>query len=203
MRIAIFVSGRGSNMRALLRAHRRGRLVAQPVVVFSNRRDAPALTVARRFGIPTVSLSHRDYADRSTFDAAVVEALRPYACDGAVLAGYMRIVTPLLLEAFPAGVINIHPSLLPAFPGIDAVRQAWDYGVKTVGCTVHFVDAQVDHGPIIAQSAMRVAPATDADDLARRLLRVEHRTLVAAVRAWAEGRLTVQGRHVHVRPADV
>lgn len=201
-RIGILVSGRGSNMVALLEAAAQGELGAEPAVVFSNRANAPALERARAAGVPVEHRSHRAYDSREAFDAAVVDCLAGYDLDGVVLAGYMRIVTPVFLRAYPDAVINIHPSLLPAFPGTRAVEQAWEYGVKVTGCTIHLVDEQVDHGPIILQRTLEVGDARDADDLASRLLAVEHQTLVDAVRLWAEGRIRIEGRRVRILPVE-
>lgn len=200
MRVAIGISGRGSNMVALLEARAAGRLPVEPVVVFSNRADAPGLAAAAAAGLPTLVLPSKGRADRAAFDGELVAALQPYRPDSAVLAGYMRIVTPTFLAAFPGGVVNIHPSLLPSFPGVDAVRQAWEWGVKVVGCTVHFVDAEVDHGPIILQRTLMVGDAADAADLASRLLVEEHRAIVEAVALWGAGRLRIDGRRVTILP---
>ena len=197
-RLGICVSGRGSNMQALLRAATEGRLAADPVVVFSNRPDAPALAHAAAAGVATESLSARGCSDRAAYDAAVVDCLRPYRCDLIALAGYMRIVTPTFLAAWPGRVLNIHPSLLPAFPGLHAVEQAWRYGVRVSGCTVHFVDAEVDHGPIIVQRTVPVLPDDSVNDLAARILEQEHLAFVEAVNLVATGRTRVEGRRVIV-----
>jgi len=200
-RVAIFASGRGSHARALIDAAHSETLAITPSVVFSNRPEAPVLAAARERGVAVVSLDHRQYADRRDFDAAVVERLQPFGpFDGALLAGYMRIVTPVVLAAFHGQVLNVHPSLLPAFPGTRAVQQAWDYGVKMVGCTIHFVDEQVDHGPIVLQRALPVDDAPDAGTLASRLLPVEHAAYRDAVALWAAGRLQVKGRYVRILP---
>lgn len=188
-------------MAALLDAYRQGQLAARPVVVFSNNSNAPALKRAQDAGISTEAIAHRDFADRQDFDRAVVACLRRYAVELVVLAGYMRIVTPVFLDAFPNKVINIHPALLPAFPGTDGVKQAWEYGAKIVGCTAHFVDAAVDHGPIIAQRALAVREGETAAELAARLLPLEHETLLAAVNAVAKGQATIAGRRVVIRDA--
>lgn len=200
MRIAIFVSGRGTNMEALLKAHREGVLNAEPVVVLANRAGIPALTRAQSYGVPAVVVEHRNYPSREAHDQAMVEHARAYKAEGAVLAGYMRLVTPLFIHSFPRGVINIHPSLLPAFPGAHAVKDAWEYGVKVTGCTVHFVNEEMDAGPIILQTAIPVEEEDTPETLAARLLEHEHRTLISAVNLWAEGRLSLEGRRVRIRP---
>lgn len=198
LRLAILVSGRGTNMEALLRAHQQGELRAEPVVVLSNKPGVQALTRAAKYGIPAHVINHRDYPSREAHDLAMVEHALRYGAEGAVLAGYMRLVTPRFIEAFPRGVINIHPSLLPAFPGAHAVQDAWEYGVKVTGCTVHFVNEAMDAGPIILQQAMEVKEEDTPETLAARLLEYEHRTLIRAVNLWAEGRLVVEGRRVRI-----
>lgn len=201
MRIVVGISGRGSNLKALLDAREAGRLPAEIVGVFANRADAGGLAYARAAGLPALVVESRGHADRAAYDQSLVEALRPLKATGAVLAGFMRIVTPVFLDAFADGVLNIHPSLLPAFPGVDGVAQAWAWGVKIVGCTVHFVDPEVDHGPIVLQRAIPVGDAQDAGELAARLLVEEHAALVEAVSLWGAGRLRIDGRRVLVRPA--
>lgn len=172
--------------------------MAAPVLVFSNKPGCGAIEKARQFGIATEVLDHKDFPNRNAFDRAVVGSLQAYSPDLIVLAGYMRIVTPEFLDAFPKRVINIHPAILPAFPGVDGVRQAWEYGVKVIGCTVHFVDAQVDHGPIIVQKAISVDANESAEDWVRRLLVVEHEALIEAVNLVAQGRTSIDGRRVKV-----
>ncbi len=198
MNVAILVSGRGSNMAALLQAHSKGDLAVNPAVVFSNKPEAPALATARDFGIPVESIHHKTFSSRQDYDRAVIDCLSRYDVQGAVLAGYMRIVTPVFLDAFPKGVVNIHPSLLPSFRGVDGVQQAWDYGAKVVGCTVHFVNAEVDDGPIIVQKSIDVMPDETAAALGSRLLDIEHKAIVEGVNLWGEGRLSIVGRRVVV-----
>jgi len=185
-------------MEALLVAYKRGELRAEPVVVLSNRAGVPALEKALRYGIPAIVEEHKKYPSREEHDRAMVEHARRYGAEGAVLAGYMRLVTPIFLSAFSRGVINIHPSLLPAFPGAHAVRSAWEYGVKVTGCTVHFVNERMDEGPIILQRTIEVREEDTPETLAERLLPLEHRTLIEAVNLWAEGRLRLEGRRVRI-----
>lgn len=201
MRIVVGISGRGSNLKALLDAREAGRLSAEIVGVFANRADAGGLAYARAAGLPALVVESRGYTDRAAYDKSLVDALRPLKATGAVLAGFMRIVTPIFLDAFDDGVLNIHPSLLPAFPGVDGVAQAWEWGVKIVGCTVHFVDPEVDHGPIILQRALPVGDARDVEELASRVLVEEHAALVEAVSLWGARRLRIEGRRVLVLPA--
>ncbi len=190
--LAVLISGSGTNLAAILAAIESGVLRARVRLVLSNRADAYGLERARAAGVETVVLPHRGFPTREAFDAAVVSELRARAVEWVVLAGFMRVVTPVLLDAFPDRVLNIHPALLPAFPGVDAQRQALEYGVKWTGCTVHFVDAGVDTGPVLLQ---RTCPVEDGDDratLAARLLHEEHRALVDALVAVSEGRVEIE-----------
>jgi phosphoribosylglycinamide formyltransferase 1 len=176
--LGVLVSGRGSNLGAILDAIAQETLDARVRLVVSNRAEAPALDRSERAGVPTRVISHRDFPAREAFDQALVDALRSAGAEWVVLAGFMRVLTPVFLRAFPGRVINVHPALLPAFPGVHAQRQALEYGVKVAGCTVHLVDEGVDTGPIIGQ---RVVPVNDDDDeerLAARILEREHQLLV-------------------------
>jgi phosphoribosylglycinamide formyltransferase-1 len=199
--LGVLVSGSGSNLQAVLDACRDGSLDARVQLVLSNKPDAYALERARRAGVETVVLPHRDFETREAFDRAVVEALRARAVDTVLLAGFMRIVTPVLLDAFAGRVVNVHPSLLPAFAGVEAQRQALEYGVKIAGCTVHFVDAGTDTGPIIAQSAVVVRDDDTVEALRERILLEEHKLVPRALQWLAEGRLRVEGRRVRVLDA--
>jgi phosphoribosylglycinamide formyltransferase-1 len=199
--VGVLVSGSGSNLQAILDAERRGELGgARVVVVISNVAGVRALERAEAAGVPTRVLPHKSFASREAFDDAMVAALQESAVELVALAGFMRIITPRLLRAFPQRIVNIHPALLPAFPGVHAHRQALDYGVKVTGCTVHFVDEGTDTGPIIFQAAVPVLDGDDEAALAARVLVEEHRLYPAAIRALAEGRVEVSGRHVRVLP---
>lgn len=189
--LGVLVSGTGTNLGAILDAVASGRLDARVRLVISNKPGVLALDRAAGHGVPSVVISHRAHDTREAFDAAVVAALRAAGVTTVVLAGFMRVVTPVLLGAFPDAVINVHPALLPAFPGIDAQAQALAYGVRITGCTVHLVDAGVDTGPILAQAAVPVADGDDRDTLARRILAEEHRLLVEALAWIAAGRVSV------------
>ena len=191
VKLGVLVSGSGTNLQAILDAIHGGTLDAKVCVVISNQPNVRALERAASAGVPTQLISHRDFADRPAFDAALVQALREADVEYVVLAGFMRVLTPVLLDAFPWRVVNIHPALLPAFPGTHAPRQALAYGVKIAGCTVHFVDAGTDTGPIIAQAAVPVLDTDTEDSLVQRILREEHRLLVAALAAIADGEVTV------------
>ena len=202
-RIAILISGRGSNMISLVEAMLSDRIDAEPVLVLSNRPDAAGLEAAARLGIPTRVVDHREFKPRRRHDEAVVAALREFDVDLVCLAGYMRLITKSFVEAFPDRILNIHPSLLPAFPGLDAQRQAIDYGVRYAGCTVHFVDEKTDHGPIVLQSVVPVEPGDDADRLSARILEEEHELYIRAVELWAAERLRFEGRRVRILEPSV
>jgi phosphoribosylglycinamide formyltransferase-1 len=203
LRIGVLASGRGTNLEAVLEACERGEIPGRVVVVLSDRKEALALERARRRGIPAIHVSPRSFASREEYDLRLAELLRQHEVDLVVLAGYLRYLTPPFVEAFRHRAINIHPSLLPAFPGLEAQRQALEYGVKVSGCTVHFIDEELDHGPIILQAAVPVREDDDVASLSERILREEHRIPVEAVRLFAEGRLRVEGRRVRIleRPA--
>lgn len=201
MRIAVLVSGSGTNLQALLDAESQGRLLPGVIAcVVSSKAGVGALARATLAGKPALTLSHRDFASRELFEEALLAALSEYQVEAVVLAGFMRVLTPYFLARFPDRIINIHPALLPAFPGVDAQRQALHYGVKITGCTVHFVSPEVDGGAIIVQAAVPVEPDDDVATLTQRILQREHRLLPLAVRWLASGRLLRQGRHVRVLP---
>lgn len=192
--VAVLISGRGSNLQALIDAQRDGQLGATIAIVISNRPDAGGLTKAQDAGIPTRVVNHKDYADRSAFDRALVDVLRQADVKLVCLAGFMRLLGPTFLDAFPNAVLNIHPSLLPAFPGTDGARQAWTHGVKIAGATVHLVTGELDGGPIVRQAAVPVHDDDTADTLAARILIEEHRIYAEAVRDVLSGDWTIDGR---------
>ena len=192
VRLAVLVSGSGTNLQAVLDAAREGRLHAEIAVVVSNRAAAKALERARDAGVEAQVLAHKEFASREAYDAALVALLRARGVDLVVLAGFMRIVTPVLLEAFPDRVVNIHPSLLPAFPGLDAQQQAFAAGVAVSGCTVHLVDGGMDTGPILAQAAVPVLANDDVEALRTRILAEEHRLLPEVLQWFAEGRVSLE-----------
>lgn len=194
--IAILISGRGSNMVSLVTAAREGRLCADVRVVLSNRPDAAGLARAAEMGIPTAVLDHRTFSTREAFDAALAAELERRGVRFVALAGFMRVLTPVFLRRFAGRVLNIHPALLPSFPGVHAQRQALEYGVRVTGCTVHFVDEGVDTGPIVAQATVPVRDDDTEETLAARILEVEHRLYPFALQAVLEGRARVVGRRV-------
>lgn len=195
-RVGILISGRGSNMISLVRAMQKGELPARPVVVVSNRPDAAGLEAARELGVPAVVVDQAAVRPRSVHERRVVEVLREHGAEWVCLAGYMRLLKGALLEAYPMHILNIHPSLLPAFPGLDAQRQALDHGVRVAGCTVHLVDEECDHGPIVAQASVPVLDDDDDDTLSARILEQEHALYPEALRRVLAGGWRVEGRRL-------
>ncbi len=198
--VGVLASGRGSNLQALLDAAARPGYPARVVIVIADRERAPALARAEAAGVPAVFLDPKGYEDRAAYDAALSERLERAGVELVCLAGFMRILGPAFVRAWRGRVMNIHPALLPAFPGLHAQRQALEYGVKVAGATVHFVDEGVDSGPIILQAAVPVEPDDTEETLSARILAEEHRLYPEAVRLYAEGRLEVEGRRVRVLP---
>ena len=198
--VGVLVSGRGSNLQALLDAQRAGSLGGEVGVVVSNVESAAALERARAAGVPVSFLDHRG-RPREEFDAELESLLRRHGVDLVCLAGYMRLLSPGFVRAFAGRVVNVHPSLLPAFPGLDAQRQAFDYGVRVSGATVHLVDEGLDSGPIVLQEAVAVAADDSPETLAARILEAEHRIYPRAVRILLEGRYRIQGRRVILEAA--
>lgn len=200
LRIGVLVSGRGSNLQAIIDNIENGSLAAEIAVVISDQPEAYALERARKHGIPAVHVSAKGYRGRrDAYDALLVHELRKHAAGLVILAGFMRIITPTLLQAFPQQVLNIHPALLPSFPGLHVQKAALEHGVKFSGCTVHFVDAGMDTGPIIIQAVVPVLDDDTEDTLAARILKQEHRIYSRAIQLFAEGRLQVTGRSVRIR----
>ncbi len=191
MKLGVLISGRGSNLAAILSAIAAGALPAQVALVISNKAGAAGLARAEEAGVPTRVLPHGAYPDRAAFDAALVAALLEASVDVVVLAGFMRLLTPVLLDAFAIRIVNIHPALLPAFPGVDAQAQALAYGARVTGATVHLVDAGTDTGPVIAQAAVPILDGDDRDTLAARILPHEHDLLVRALAWMAAGKIEV------------
>jgi phosphoribosylglycinamide formyltransferase-1 len=201
LRIGVLASGGGTNLQAIIDRSMDGSLAAEIAVVISNNPGAGALDRAAAAGIPTLCINHRDFADRTGFDKSVVKALQDAEVDLVVLAGFMRIITQTFIDAFPLRIINIHPALLPAFPGLHVQQQALDYGARFSGCTVHFVDGGVDTGPIIIQAVVPILPDDSAEILAARILEQEHHIYPRAIQLIAEGRIHVDGRQVNISPA--
>ncbi|HEY0465733.1 MAG TPA: phosphoribosylglycinamide formyltransferase [Polyangiaceae bacterium] len=189
LNLGVLVSGVGSNLQAILDAISAGTLNARVKVVIANRPGAQALERARAAGVSALTIPHKDFASREAFDRALIQALREADVNWVVLAGFMRVLTPEFLSSYPGRIINIHPSLLPAFPGMDAAKQAFEYGVKLTGCTVHFVDHGVDSGRIIAQRAVPVEAGDDLASLAARIHSAEHALYVEVLREIAAGQI--------------
>jgi phosphoribosylglycinamide formyltransferase-1 len=189
--LGVLVSGGGTNLQAILDAIEKEKLDARVRVVVSNKAGAGGLERAARASVPSVVVDHKAHASREAFDHAVVDTLRAHGVEWVVLAGFMRIVTPVLLSAFPMRVVNIHPALLPSFPGVDAQRQAFEHGVRVTGCTVHLVDSGTDTGPILAQRAVPVLEGDDVESLKARILVAEHALLPEVLQWIAEGRVKV------------
>lgn len=205
LRLGVLASGRGTNLQAIIDAIEAGTLPAQIVAVISNKRDAPALERARRHAIPDVFLDPKPYVNqpdgRLEYDRLILEELRKHDVELLLLAGYMRIVTPVLINAMPNRIMNIHPSLLPSFPGLEVQKKAIEWGAKITGCTVHFVTERVDEGPIIIQAAVPILETDTPETLSARILAEEHKIYPRAVALYAEGRLRVDGRRVYVSGA--
>ena len=195
-RLGILISGRGSNMQAIVAACLAGHVPAEVALVVSNRADAPGIGWARERGIATAVLGHREYPSREQHDLAVVTRLRERGVEWVCLAGYMRLLSPAFIAAYRGRILNIHPALLPAFPGLDAQRQAWEWGVKVSGCTVHLVDEELDHGPIVVQRTVPVEDDDDAHALADRILEQEHLAYPEALRAVLTRPFRVEGRRL-------
>jgi len=200
-RVAILISGRGSNMVSLVQGMQDGSVPAEPVLVLSNKPHAAGLERAEQLGVPTEVVSSKRIKPRLEHEKQVAEVLRRYRADWICLAGYMRLLSPWLVEQFRGRILNIHPALLPSFPGLHAQEQALEYGVKVTGCTVHLVDEECDHGPIILQTPVPVLEGDDDDSLSARVLEQEHRAYPEALKLCAEGRVKIEGRHVRVLPA--
>ena len=202
LRVAVLASGRGSNLQAIIDAMEAGTVQAKIVAVISNKKDAPALERAHRQGLSTLFVDPKPYANRpdsrEAYDLALLDVLRRHNVELVLLAGYMKIVTTVLVEAFTNRMMNIHPSLLPSFPGLDVQKKAIEWGCKLAGCTVHFVTEGVDEGPIILQAAVPILDNDTSDTLAARILDQEHKIYPRAVQLFAEGRLRVEGRRVFI-----
>jgi phosphoribosylglycinamide formyltransferase-1 len=193
-RLGVLISGRGSNLQAIIDAIGQRRLDAQIAIVVSNRDDAAGLKRASEGGIETICLAPRDYPGRDAYDRAIADILNARGVEMVCLAGFMRLVGPPLLAAFPDRILNIHPSLLPAFPGMDAQRQALEYGVRFSGATVHLVTSELDGGPIVLQSAVPVLEDDTVETLSARILAEEHRIYPEAIQMILDGGWSVQGR---------
>jgi len=196
LKLGILVSGSGTNLQAIIDACESGKIPAEVKVVVSNKPGVYALERAKRHGIPHYVVDHKLYQTREDFEKEVIKILKEYEVELVCLAGFMRVLTPFFLRAFPGRVINIHPAILPSFPGVNAQKQAIDYGVKFSGCTVHFVDEGVDTGPIIIQAVVPVYDDDTEESLRERILKEEHRIYPMAIKLIAEGRVSSDGRRI-------
>lgn len=199
LRLGVLASGRGSNLQAIIDASARPGFPARVAVVVSDKDQARALERARAHGVPGVWLNPKDFGDRAAYDAGLGRVLDEHRVGLVCLAGFMRVLTPEFVHAYAGRILNIHPALLPAFPGLHAQRQALAYGVRIAGATVHFVDEGVDTGPIVLQSSVPVHPDDTEETLSARILVEEHRLYPEAIRLFAEGRLVISGRKVIIR----
>ncbi len=202
LKLGVLLSGSGSNLQAILDRIAQGSLEAEVCLVLSNNEQAYGLTRARDADVPWQVIKAGDFQQRREHDQALVQALQAKGVQVVLLAGYMRLVSKEFVQAFPRGILNIHPAVLPAFKGLQAQKQAADYGVKLSGASVHFVDEYLDHGPLIIQGCLPVHQGQDAADLADRILQLEHRIYPQAVQWLAENRLTIAGRHVYLQDAS-
>lgn len=200
LRLGVLASGGGTNLQSIIDCCADGSLDAEIAIVICNNPDAGALPRAEKAGIQTCCINHRDFSERSDFDNSVVQKLKESGAELIVLAGFMRIIGKIFLEAYPQKIINIHPALLPAFPGLNVQQKAIDYGARFSGCTVHFVDDGVDTGAIILQSVVPVLQNDKAEDLAARILIEEHKIYPQAIQLIAENRLEIIGRQVKILP---
>jgi len=200
-KIGVLCSGRGSNLASIIEAIERGEIRAEIAAVIADKADAYALERAREKGIPAVAVIYRDYAERADFERALLTELHTHGVTLVVLAGFMRILSPVFVHAYTGRILNIHPALLPSFPGAHAHRDVLAYGVKVSGCTVHFVDEGMDSGPIILQASVPVQEGDTEEALAARVLAQEHRIFPEAIKLYVEGRLRTDGRKVHILPA--
>ncbi len=195
-KIAILLSGRGSNFEAIYRAIEEGKINAEIGVVISNKEDARGLLRAKEFGLETLFLNPKEFSSREEYDLKIAEEIEKRDIDLICLAGWMRILTPPFVQRFRNRIMNIHPALLPSFPGLEAQKQALEYGVRFSGCTVHFVNEEVDAGPIILQAVVPVFQNDTVETLSERILKEEHRIYPEAIRLFVEGKLRIEGRRV-------
>jgi phosphoribosylglycinamide formyltransferase-1 len=200
-RVGILISGRGSNMVALVEGMREGAIRAEPAVVLSNVPTASGLAKAAQFGVPTEVVDNKTIKPRQEHERQVIAALRKHGVDVVCLAGYMRLLSPLMVQEFRNRIFNVHPSLLPAFPGLDGQKQALEYGAKFTGCTVHIVDEQCDHGPIVRQAVVPILEGDTEESLSARILEQEHRIYREAVALYFEGRMRIDGRIARIAEA--
>ncbi len=202
LKLGVLISGSGSNLQSIIDHIEKGSLNAVIKIVISNNPDAYGITRAKKHGLPVQVFNHQNFKSREDFDLELIKSLQDNQVQLVVLAGFMRILTPAFLQAFPQRIINIHPALLPAFPGTSVQKQALEYGVKFSGCTVHFVDEGVDTGPIIIQSVLPVYGDDTEETLAARILKEEHRIYPQAIQFYADGKIEIDGRKVKIKSTN-
>lgn len=202
LKLGVLISGSGTNLQSIIDNIEKGTLNASIKIVICNNPHCLGITRAQKHALPVAILKHDDFRTREDFDDELIRILKSNEIDLVVLAGFMRILTPMFLKAFPQKIINIHPALLPSFPGIHGQKDAFEYGVKFSGCTVHFVDEGVDTGPIIVQSVVPVLQNDTRETLAARILKEEHRIYPQAIQFFAEGKITITGRKVQIKDAE-
>lgn len=202
LKLGVLASGGGTNLQSIIDQCQQQQIDAEIVLILCNNPDAGALIRASKADLPHTCINHRDFPDRQTFDRAVVSALQEAGVELVVLAGFMRIISEEFLTAFPQRVINIHPALLPAFPGLHVQKKALEYGARFSGCTVHFVDGGVDTGPIITQAVVPILEDDSEESLSARILQQEHQVYPRAIQLIAEGRVRIDGRKVHIAGID-
>lgn len=203
LKLGILASGGGTNLQTIIDQCQQQKIDAEITLVLSNNPDAGALERAEKAGLPNICINHREFADRQSFDRAVVATLQEAGAELIVLAGFMRIISEVFVTAFPQRIINIHPALLPAFPGLHVQKKALEYGARFAGCTVHFVDTGVDTGPIIIQAVVPILDEDSEESLSARILQQEHQIYPKAIQLIAEGRVTIEGRRVRIESAPV
>ncbi|MGP8152696.1 MAG: phosphoribosylglycinamide formyltransferase [Smithella sp.] len=199
LKLGVLISGNGSNLQSIIDHIEKGSLKAAIKIVISNNPDAFGITRAKKQGIPCVILKNSDFKSKEDFDLKLIKILKDNDVDLVILAGFMRIISPAFLKAFAHKIMNIHPALLPSFPGLHGQKQALDYGVKFSGCTVHFVDEGIDTGPVIIQSVVQVFDDDTEETLAARILREEHKIYPQAIQLFADGKIEIKGRKVYVK----
>ncbi|MDQ7031245.1 MAG: phosphoribosylglycinamide formyltransferase [Desulfonauticus sp.] len=199
--LAVFISGSGSNLQSIINKIEDGSIHAEIKVVVSNNPEAYGLKRAEQHNLHSVVLEHTRFADRQAYERELLRIVRDFKTDYVILAGFMRILSPYFIHEFQNRILNIHPALLPSFPGLHAQAQAADYGVKVAGCTVHFVDEKMDHGPILIQAALPVLPSEDGESLGKRILKWEHKIYPQAISWLAQNRVNLEGRKVIVKNA--
>jgi len=198
MKFAVFVSGNGSNLQAIIDAVKNGEIKAELALVFCDRRKAYALKRAAAAGIKSLCLVRKDYATPQSYERDIVISLKEAGIDFIVFAGFMKVLSPFFIKTFPNQILNVHPSLLPAFKGARGIKDTFTYGTKVAGVTIHFVDDKMDHGPIILQQAFRIAPKETLKSLEARIHKVEYKIFPKAIALFAEGRLKITGRNVQI-----